>query len=176
MPPLQPVKVVIAGPVGAGKTTFIQTLSETEVLNTEELASEQIGKDNTTVAMDFGSLMIDQYSIMLFGTPGQERFHFMWDILCEGAYGLVLLIAADATNQLPHARRILDFITSQVRLPYVLGITRSDLAEDDAPRRIADYFQLDEDRVLPLDPRSSQQCFATLYRLFGLINHNTSPN
>ena len=88
-----PMKLVISGPVGAGKTTFVQTLSETEVVATEAEASEDIGKKYTTVAFDFGTLNLDGQELLLYGTPGQDRFDFMWDVLCEGALGLTLLVA-----------------------------------------------------------------------------------
>ena len=88
--PSPPLKIVMAGPVGAGKTTFIRSLSEIPVVDTDEIATEDIGKETTTVAMDFGMLTLDEIPIFLFGTPGQDRFDFMWEVLCEGALGLDL--------------------------------------------------------------------------------------
>ena len=102
---VQPLKLVISGPVGAGKTAFVKSLSETEVVETDELASEDIGKTMTTVAFDFGTLNLDGQPIHLFGTPGQDRFDFMWDMLCEGALGLILLVAVISlkTSRTPDA-------------------------------------------------------------------------
>lgn len=94
-PLLPPIKIVIAGPVGAGKSTFVRTLSETPIVSTEEVANEPIRKLTTTVALDFGTILFDNQPIHLFGTPGQERFHFMWEILCQGATGLVILVAGN---------------------------------------------------------------------------------
>lgn len=79
---LAPLKLV-AGPVGAGKTTFVGSLPEIPVVGTDELASEDIGKLHTTVAIDFGLLTLDNIPVHLFGTPGQDRFDFKWEILCE---------------------------------------------------------------------------------------------
>jgi signal recognition particle receptor subunit beta len=98
---VKPLKLVVSGPVGAGKTTFIGSLSEIPVVETDELASEDIGKERTTVALDFGLLTLDGVPIHLFGTPGQERFDFVWDILVEGALGLVLLVAGDSPKDFP---------------------------------------------------------------------------
>jgi signal recognition particle receptor subunit beta len=83
---MSPLKLVVSGPVGAGKTTFISSLSEIPVVETDELASEDIGKERTTVALDFGLLTLDGVPIHLFGTPGQERFDFVWDILWRGPW------------------------------------------------------------------------------------------
>ncbi|GAA4076316.1 MULTISPECIES: GTP-binding protein [Actinomadura] len=96
------VKIVIAGGFGVGKTTMVGTVSETQPLRTEELLTDQsVGVDDvsgverkttTTVAMDFGRItMRDEYVLYLFGTPGQERFWFMWDEVALGALGAVVL-------------------------------------------------------------------------------------
>ena len=95
-------KIVFAGPVGAGKTTAIQSLSDIEVVSTEASASEdnvRTLKSNTTVAMDYGLMRLDSGDqVRLYGTPGQKRFDFMWDILSENALGLVLLVRANAPD------------------------------------------------------------------------------
>src|SRR4051812_21976296 len=96
------IKILIAGGFGAGKTTLVGTVSETKPLRTEELLTDQgadvddvsgvEAKKTTTVAMDFGRITIkDEYMLYLFGTPGQERFWFMWDEIAIGALGAVVL-------------------------------------------------------------------------------------
>lgn len=83
---MQNVKIVVTGPFNAGKTAFIRSISEIDVVSTERKitsASERI-KDQTTVAMDFGRITVDDDLVLyLFGTPGQKRFDFMWEILSE---------------------------------------------------------------------------------------------
>ncbi len=88
-------KILFAGPVGAGKTTAIASVSDTPVASTEASATDEVRerKASTTVAMDYGTLRIDDaLTIQLVGTPGQERFSFMWDILSMGAIGVVIMI------------------------------------------------------------------------------------
>ena len=92
-------KIVFIGPVGAGKTAAIQALSDIEVVSTEAKASDEVRhrKAQTTVAMDYGVLNLTGGGrVRLYGTPGQQRFDFMWDILSERALGVVLLLDASA--------------------------------------------------------------------------------
>lgn len=88
-------KIIFAGPVGAGKTTAIAAISDKPPVSTNETASDMTGrrKAQTTVAMDYGIKYLDNGDVLhLYGTPGQQRFDFMWDILVEGGLGLMLLI------------------------------------------------------------------------------------
>lgn len=88
-------KIIFTGPVGAGKTTAIASISDKPPVSTNEAASDMTSsrKSQTTVAMDYGIKYLDNGDILhLYGTPGQERFNFMWDILTKGGLGLMLLI------------------------------------------------------------------------------------
>ncbi|VAW89862.1 hypothetical protein MNBD_GAMMA17-209 [hydrothermal vent metagenome] len=88
-------KIIFTGPVGSGKTTAIASISDIPVLKTDENAQDmtKARKQKTTVAMDYGLLKLgDGERIHLYGTPGQERFDFMWDILTNGGLGLILLL------------------------------------------------------------------------------------
>lgn len=162
-----PLKIVVSGPVGAGKTTFTRTLSTTNVVSTDEVASEKIGKPLTTVALDFGSLRLDGLEILLFGTPGQERFDFMWSVLCEGATGLLLLVAADRPGTFIKARHILEFITSQVPLPFLVGVTHGDREQVWELDEIAGFFGLDPADLIALDARDAASSARALHALLG---------
>src|SRR5574342_94928 len=97
---MQTVKMVVTGPFNSGKTQFIKSVSEIDVVSTERkitVDAERV-KNATTVAMDFGRITVDDNLVLyLFGTPGQRRFDFMWEILSEGMLGFIVLI--DSTDR-----------------------------------------------------------------------------
>jgi signal recognition particle receptor subunit beta len=126
-------KIIFAGPVGAGKTTAISAISDIVVVGTEARASDEVQqrKNTTTVAMDYGVLNLEGgEKVHLYGTPGQERFSFMWEILSEGAMGFVILLdsarpdpLADLDLYLNAFRRLIARCGETV----VIGVTRTEL-------------------------------------------------
>lgn len=169
----QPLKLIVAGPVGAGKTTFIANLSEQKTVNTDVLASEDLGKAYTTVAMDYGVLNLNGIALNVYGTPGQDRFDFMWEILCEGALGLVLLVAGDQPETFPKARNIFDYITSRVAVPFLVAVTRKDLPDSWHPDAVAEYFDLDKNEVLGINANQKSDCLDAVESMLLLIAGET---
>ncbi len=130
---MQTLKIVVTGPFSSGKTEFIQAISEIDVVSTERKItreSERL-KSQTTVAMDFGRITIDEDLILyLFGTPGQKRFNFMWEILSEGMLGFVVMVDSTRPETFREARRILDTFRSYSPVPYIVAANKQDV--DDA--------------------------------------------
>jgi uncharacterized protein len=123
------MRLVVTGTVGAGKSTFIRSASEIEVVDTDRKATDEVSdmKQNTTVSMDFGTLQFgEDMALHIYGTPGQVRFDFMWEILIERAHAYVLLIAAHRPSEFHHARRIMNFMNQRARIPMIIGITHGD--------------------------------------------------
>ena len=124
-------KIIFSGPVGAGKTTAINSISDIETVTTDELASDMTRgvKPGTTVAMDYGLLKLGAGErIHLYGTPGQERFDFMWEILTRGGIGLVLLLSNTRPDPFRDMHFFLDAFKAFIgETRVVIGVTQMDL-------------------------------------------------
>jgi small GTP-binding protein len=127
---MQTVKMVITGPFSAGKTEFIRSISEIEVVSTEQNIStdaEKKEKEQTTVAMDFGRITVDDDLVLyLFGTPGQRRFDFMWEILAEGMLGFVVMVDSAKPETFREAKSILETFRAYAPTPYVVAANKQD--------------------------------------------------
>lgn len=142
-------KILFSGPVGAGKSTAVRTLSDIRPFLTDEVATDETAdrKRFTTVAMDYGVLRLDGgEQVHLYGTPGQDRFDFMWEILQQGALGVVILV----DNAVPEPLDSLDGFIEAYR-PFIartgvaVGVTRVDIDPVptlDAYRERLDHWDL----------------------------------
>ncbi len=145
---MQTVKIVVTGPFNSGKTEFIRSVSEIDVVSTERKISSEAEKVKTatTVAMDFGRITVDEDLVLyLFGTPGQKRFDFMWEILSEGMLGFIVMVDSTRPETFREARSILETFRAYAPTPYVVAANKQDRA---------DAWELDDMRVaLRLDSK-----------------------
>ncbi|NNJ10843.1 ATP/GTP-binding protein [Chloroflexales bacterium ZM16-3] len=127
---MQPLKIVITGSYSAGKTQFIRTISDIETVSTDyavTLDEERELKHETTVALDFGTIAINEkLNLYLFGTPGQERFDFMWEHLSIGCLGYVVMVDSCRPGHFAETQRLMARFADITDSPFVVAANKQD--------------------------------------------------
>lgn len=169
-------KIIFTGPMGAGKTTAIGAISEVPPIATDvrctDAASQQ-RKNSTTVAMDYGYITLeDNTKIHLYGTPGQQRFDYMWTILTQGGIGLVLLLDNARPDPIEDLNFYLDAFGDFIQMTgVVIGVTRSELNPNVS---LHDYYAalLRREQIYPLfeiDPRQARDVNILIHALLAVL-------
>ena len=169
-----PRKIIFAGPVGAGKTTAICAVSEVPTLTTDVAATDDTRdrKPTTTVAMDYGRISLGSgEKVHLYGTPGQDRFDFMWEILTKGGGGLILMVDNARKDPMADLRTYTEAFAQFIRdRRLVIGITRTDLKDDPTLDDYREMLDLSSLRVpvLAVDARRREDVVRLIETLIFL--------
>jgi uncharacterized protein len=170
---MQTVKMVITGPFNSGKTEFIRSISEIDVVSTERKITSQAEKikENTTVAMDFGRITVDDDLVLyLFGTPGQKRFDFMWEILSEGMLGFVVLVDSTRPETFREARSILETFRAYAPTPYIVAANKQDKPDAWSVEDLKIALRLDQKvKILPCVATNKDTVKTVLLELLYVI-------
>jgi len=174
---MQTVKMVITGPFSAGKTEFIRSVSEIDVVTTERKISSDAErvKEETTVAMDFGRITVDDELVLyLFGTPGQRRFDFMWEILSEGMLGFIVLVDSVRPETFREAKHILEIFRGYSATPYVVAANKQDLPDAWPPEDLRIALKIPKEiKVLSCVARDKESVKNVLLELLYSILERT---
>lgn len=178
------VKVVVTGPFAAGKTTFISALSEIPLFSSEQPVSDgsKAVKGMTTVSMDWGKITFqlegDEIVLYLFGTPGQERFDFMWDVLARGMLGFIVMVDVTRKDSLEEAKTILEYFKGLAEVPFVVAANRA-TGDDGAIEAVRKNLGLEGDEVIvPCEAVSRQSAkevlLALLYAVLAMLDESAT--
>lgn len=181
---MEKLQIAIIGAVGAGKTSFVHAISEIEVIDTDRRATDETSllKSTTTVALDFGRITLNSGQILyLYGTPGQYRFDFMWDIIIEKADAYILLVSAHRPEDFRHSKNILNFVKQRSQMPMIIGLTHTDCQgawqADDIVLALGLINQKSLPPIVSVNASQTQsvaRCLVTLVEHLIQTNHATS--
>ncbi|NMC84522.1 MAG: ATP/GTP-binding protein [Anaerolineaceae bacterium] len=176
----QTVKIVVTGPFNSGKTELIRSVSEIDVVSTEKkiTAEAEKVKESTTVAMDFGRITVDDDLILfLFGTPGQKRFDFMWEILSEGMLGFIVMVDSTRPETFKEARSILETFHAYAPTPYIVAVNKQDLPDAWDVEDIRLALRLDPSvKILPCIAKKKSSVKTVLLELLYAILDEVEGN
>lgn len=171
-------KLAIIGEVGAGKTQMVKTLSEINPIETEAKSSIDIGKEYTTVGIDYGRITLaEDMALGIYGVPGQERYSFLWEFVNQSLWGLLILIKYGETPDYNNLDKLLSFFAPEKNdTTCIIGVTHSENADEAAISALGHEVRavlMHHNVVAPIinaDPRSRESAIGLL-QLFNTLNN-----
>jgi signal recognition particle receptor subunit beta len=163
-------KMAIVGEIGSGKTQLVNTLSEISPFTTEVKSTVDIGKQYTTVGIDYGRLSLSDDTVLgLYGLPGQARYDFLWNMVSESLWGVIILIKFSETFQYKDLAKALQFFDKHnYGVPIVIGLTHSENASKESLAKIISMINLvldDQGIVAPIIPFDARRSDSALLPL-----------
>lgn len=177
-------RLAIVGEVGAGKTQLVHTISEISPFATEARSSVDIGKEFTTVGIDYGRLSLaSNVALGVYGLPGQQRFSLLWDMVKKGLWGLLVMVKYGPEINTKSLDAILrHFDPAKNAVPVVVGVSHCEMANSDHLDRFCDFvndfmFRYDiSSPIIPVDPRETTSSLVLLQVFDALNNANHDPS
>ena len=174
-------KLAIVGEVGAGKTQLIKVISEISPFATEAKSSVEIGKEFTTVGIDYGRLTLDRdVALGLYGLPGQKRFSMLWEMVRQGLWGLLILVKYGEALNTEALHTLLNFYKpTENQLPLVVGISHAENADPNALDALStqvEHIMLEHNvfaPITPVDPREIQSSLMLLELFLSLDQYHS---
>ncbi len=166
-------KVLIAGPFNSGKTQFVRTVSEIKPITTDQIVSDESRKmkETTTVALDYGRVKLNNIYFHLFGTPGQERFDFMWNILSLNMNACLILVDSTSKN-FNEAKDIISYFSKRHNSILKLIIaTKQDLPQAQSLSQLNEHFLRYNLPIMACNAKDKKSTYRILSELEKLINH-----
>lgn len=173
-------KLVIVGEVGSGKTQLVETISEISPFTTEAQSSVDIGKTYTTVGIDYGRLTLEENTALgLYGLPGQSRYSFLWDMVKQGLWGLLILVKyGDKFNIKSFESILAHFRPKHGTIPIAVGISHSESSDEESIDALSSSIEISLMKhnicapILQVDPRNASSSLLLL-QLFDALSANS---
>lgn len=165
-------KIAFLGSVGSGKTTIVKRLSEVDTLDTDVKSSVEIGKEKTTVGIDYGHISINKNTTLgLYGIPGQRKFSLVWDHVKQGLWAVVILVKNGDLESLRELEYLIEYFEVTAKTPLVVGVTHADLGDPqktmDSIRDRLSQYGLDGP-IFSIDPRKESSAILIMETLIAL--------